>query len=309
MPPRPPRPPRPLGGGPPGPPPGPERPGGPPVPGRPRPPGPAGAPRPRAPGPAAPPPPNCPDAWRGIIAGLGRGMPGTPGRPPAAGGERRPGAEVRPGGPDQCSEPSAARVSDPCPGNSRTGCCPDAVRRGDGCPERRRRAGHRSNRGAAEAWSALDRCRERRPRCGPVARRRCGRPAARPGWAPGEPTAGDPAYGPLAVGCGWPAQKAQAASRGRGGCRWRRGLDHRCGWGFHPWAGGRRLHRSGGRRRRGGWPRFGGRRRRRWRGGGWGRGDRRGRSRGGWGLRGLLGRRRFGRQLFLESSLDRRFHC
>ena len=74
----------------------------------------------------------------GIIAGLGRGMPGRPWPPPAGRPPVRPGAPPsRPaGGRGGRSARSAgaspvgrARDDGPCPGTGRTGCCRDAERR------------------------------------------------------------------------------------------------------------------------------------------------------------------------------------
>ena len=98
----------------------------------------------------------------GIIAGLGRGMPGrrrTGSRRDAADGCRRrrsPGPDAR----------RRTRAGGPCPGWARTGCCPDAARR-DGRPDavrapsgrrgsrRRRRPGASGSAGGAGGSSAF----------------------------------------------------------------------------------------------------------------------------------------------------------
>ena len=102
------------------------------------------------PGPPAGPPPKAAGDL-GIIAGLGRGMPGRPSpRRPAdaadAGRLRRPRARGR--GPDGV----------PCPGSRRTGCCPDAARRAG------RRAGVRvRGLGARGRSAASESCRTASP--------------------------------------------------------------------------------------------------------------------------------------------------
>ena len=146
----------------------------PPARGAPRPPGPPGPP-----GAAGPPrtdrapatgPPSWPADCLGIIAGLGRGAPGTPpGRgAPGAPSRRQPAAEAASG--------RARAASAACPGSTRTGCCRDvaaeawAAGRELGVRPSSVGASVGRSLGAAACGRRLGRGGSARPRPGPVGR-------------------------------------------------------------------------------------------------------------------------------------------
>lgn len=174
-------------GGPPGAPP-PGRPGAPPPPGRPRPP-------PGAPGrpPRAGAEPIWADCCLGIIAGLGRGMPGAPPEPPGR-GMRSPGGPSRRGAPPSPSGRLGRRCCVPMPWAGANGLLPGRGPLG-------RRAGPGVGAPGRGAWPPSPRC----PRTGLSVRGVLGRACGVAGFgvtglAPGLGAGAAPGLGAGAAG-------------------------------------------------------------------------------------------------------------
>ena len=179
----------------------------------------------------------------GIIAGLGRGMPGRGagadrrGRPAdaAAAGRRRRGAPAAPPSP-----PGRARGDGPCPGWARTGCCPGAGRRA--CrPD------------AAPASGPASRAHRRRPperRARPEqAWERPGRGASAAGLGPGlaaGPGLGAAGRAGAAGAAGAPGRPGRPAPPGRAGAAGAVGFAAGCAVGRSAGFGGRLRRRPGG---------------------------------------------------------------